>query len=456
MADKLFAKIISISGNVCEIEYYQEAPSIGEVLTLKDDQSACFEVVQTSGKSRVYALILKNPQGVSRGSEVISTGEVLQMTVSPELLGRVIDMFGTPLDGGEPIKGTAKVKLRNSVDLHQELVGGKQVLETGIKVIDFFAPLIKGGNIGFFGGAGVGKTILLTEVLHNVLGKDPKAVSVFAGVGERSREGLELYETLKQTGTIKSSTLVFGQMGENPAARFLSAYSAVSIAEYFRSQKRDVLFFIDNVYRLAQAGKEISTSIGLLPSQDGYQATLESQLANFHERLLSTKDGQMTTIEAVYVPADDLLDHGVQSIFPYLDSFLVLSRDIYQKGLLPAVDILASSSQALSVSGVGVAHYDTAKKAKSLLSRGQELERIVSLVGEAELSKEDQTIFKRVKLLRNYMTQHFFVLEGQKGSQGVFVSLATVIADVQAIIGGKYDAFDPTRLMFIGSINELK
>lgn len=452
MKTERFGVINAISGSIVEIGILGDMPEIGELLVLKDDPSAVFEVIQTAAKDSVYALILKNPQGIAREAEVISTGEVLSLPVSDAILGRVIDMFGKPLDGGVPLESKMRIPVRRGVDVHTELTETQGVLETGIKVIDFFAPLVRGGNIGFFGGAGVGKTILLTEVLHNVLARDTKAVSVFAGVGERSREGLELFKTLKETGTLASSTLVFGQMGENPAARFLSAFSAVSIAEYFRSQQKDVLFFIDNVYRLAQAGKEISTSIGLLPSQDGYQATLESQLANFHERLLSTKQAQVTTIEAIYVPADDLFDHGVQSIFPFLDSFLVLSREIYQKGLLPAVDILASSSQALTIKGVGQNHYDTTRKARSLLSRGNELERIVSLVGEAELSKEDQTIFKRVNLLRNYMTQQFFVLEGQKGHKGLSVPLSDVVEDVKGIIGGKYDSVDAAKFLYIGNI----
>ena len=283
------------------------------------------------------------------------------------------------------------------------------------------------------------------------------SVSVFAGVGERSREGLELYQSLIDSEVIGNSSLIFGPMGENPSIRFLSAFSAVTLAEYFRDvNKKDVLFFIDNVYRFAQAGNEISTLTSGLPSEDGYQATLESEMARFHERLISTSSASISTIEAIYVPADDLLDHGVQSIFPYLDSVVVLSRRLYQEGVLPAIDILASTSASLHPNVVGDLHYETVVNAKSILKKAESLERIVSLVGEAELSGEDQIAYKRARKIRYFMTQNFFVTESQKGQKGSYVSLKSAIEDLKGIIEGKYDSIPEEKFRFIGSVSEIK
>jgi F-type H+/Na+-transporting ATPase subunit beta len=325
-------------------------------------------------------------------------------------------------------------------------------------VLDLFSPILKGGKVGLFGGAGVGKTILLTEILHNIVGKAKEnSVSIFAGVGERSREGLELYQSLIDSDVIGNSSLIFGPMGENPSVRFLSAFSAAALAEYFRDvEKKNVLFFIDNVYRYAQAGNEISTLTSGLPSEDGYQATLEKEMAKFHERLISTDSASLSTIEAIYVPADDLLDHGVQSIFPYLDSVVVLSRRLYQEGVLPAIDILASTSASLHPNIVGDLHYEIVVNAKSILKQAESLERIVSLVGEAELSGEDQLAYKRARKIKYFMTQSFFVTESQKGKKGSFVNLKTAIEDLRGIIEGKYDNIPEEKFRYIGSVSEIK
>ncbi len=325
-------------------------------------------------------------------------------------------------------------------------------------MIDVFAPLIKGGKMGLFGGAGVGKTMLLTEIMHNVIGRvgHDRYYSVFAGVGERSREGLELWLSLKNTGVMPYASLIYGQMGENPAVRFLSAYAGVSMAEYFRDvEKRDILFFIDNVYRFAQAGNELSVLTGSIPSEDGYQPTLESEMATFHERLHSTVDGMITSVEAIYVPADDLLDHGVQTIFPFLDSLLVLSRDVYQEGRTPAVDILASTSSALTPHFVGDHHYQVVIIARNILKRAQSLERIVSLVGENELSVEDQIVVKRARKLKNYLTQPFYTAEGQRGVKGVYVPVAEAVKDVNAIISGQYDSTPDDVFLYIGKMSDV-
>ena len=311
--------------------------------------------------------------------------------------------------------------------------------------------------MGLFGGAGVGKTMLLTEFLHNVVGQKDNSVSVFAGVGERTREARELYDSLQEKNALDLSTLIFGQMGENPAIRFLSAFSAVTLAEYYRQEMgKNVLFFIDNVFRLTQAGNELSTLMNMIPSEDGYQSTLESEVAAFHERLISTNKGAITTIEAIYVPADDLLDHAVQSVIPYLDSVIVLSRNVYQEGLLPAVDILASTSTALDPSIVGEMHYDVALSAKTILKQAQDLERIVSLVGESELSTEDRVIYRRAKRLRNFMTQQFFVAEEMGDKKGVYMKVEQTVKDVNSIISGKFDKVDEEAFLYIGSVEELK
>ena len=311
--------------------------------------------------------------------------------------------------------------------------------------------------MGLFGGAGVGKTILLNEILHNIVGKkEGKAVSVFAGIGERAREGLELYKSLEDTGALKHSLMVFGQMGENPSIRFLTGHTAATFVEYCRNDlKKDVLMFVDNVFRFAQAGNEISTLTSRIPSEDGYQSTLEKEMAEFHERLVSTKSGSVTTIEAVYVPADDLLEHGVQAVFPYLDSILVLSRNIYQQGFLPAVDILESNSSALSADIVGDRHYEIATNAKTLIKKAASLERIVSLVGEAELSAEDRIVFQRAKKIKNYMTQKFYSVQAQKGSKGIFVPVKQAIEDVASILQGKMDSIPEDKFMFVGSLADI-
>jgi len=312
--------------------------------------------------------------------------------------------------------------------------------------------------MGLFGGAGVGKTILLTEILHNIVGRTlSSSVSIFAGIGERAREGLELYEALKLSGVMQNSSLIFGPMGENPAVRFLAAYSAATLAEYFRDEKKkNILFFIDNVYRFAQAGNELSVLTSTLPSEDGYQATLESEMADFHERLIPTNSAAITTIEAIYVPADDLLDHGVQAIFPYLESTVVLSRSLYQEGLLPAIDILNSTAASLNRNIVGDLHYESAIRAKTILKKAESLERIVSLVGESELSAEDQLVYRRAKKIRNYMTQRFFVAETQTGKKGVYVDIKTAVEDLKAIIEGICDHIPEDKLLYIGSISEIK
>lgn len=454
---KNFGTVKSIKGHVVEVEFNSAPPSLYDVLVLESDPNIKMEVHASSGTDSFYCLAFSSTEKLFRGARVIATNKPVSFPVGKGMLGRAVDIFGNPYDSLGAIKDVELWPMRGRREIEGELETEQKLLETGIKVIDLFAPLVRGGKMGLFGGAGVGKTLLLTEILHNVVGKKKgDTISVFAGVGERTREGLELHQALQTSGVLNLSALIFGTMAENPAVRFLSAYASVTLAEYFRDiQKKDVLFFIDNVFRFAQAGNELSTLMEILPSEDGYQATLESEMAEFHERLISTKSAVISTIEAIYVPADDLFDHAVQAVYPYLESIVVLSRSVYQEGLLPAVDILQSTSTALDPEIVGQFHYDVALNAKMILKRAQSLERIVSLVGEHELSKEDRIAFRRAKRLKNYMTQKFFVAEGQSGEKGEYVPIEKTVKDVNAIIVGKYDAVPDNRFLYIGSLDNI-
>jgi F-type H+-transporting ATPase subunit beta len=451
-------KIVGVKGQVVEVEFYGKKPQIKDLLILKGKPDIMFEVYASSETNRFYCLSLSRTNELFRGAIVENTQTPILFPVGTELLGRVVDIFGRPIDASGDIKSQDSVPIHRPGRYVSDIVTKQEILETGIKVLDIFTPLLRGGKMGLFGGAGVGKTILLTEILHNVVGKDKEnSVSVFAGVGERAREGLDLHDALNKSGVSERASLVFGPMGENPAVRFLAAHSAASLAENFRdSLKKDVLFFIDNVYRFAQAGNELSTLTRTIPSEDGYQATLESEMADFHERLVPTKNGSISTIEAIYVPADDLLDQGVQAIFPYLESVVVLSRKLYQEGILPAVDILATSSTTLTPSFVGDFHFETAVHAKSVLKQAESLERIVSLVGEAELSGEDQIVYKRARKVKNYMTQSFFVAQEQSGIEGSYVPLKTAIEDLDGILKGKYDHIPEEKFRFAGAASEIK
>jgi F-type H+-transporting ATPase subunit beta len=469
--------IVSIKGQVVEIFFPEDKPRDHDILVLEDDPMAKMEVYASSSKGAFYCLSLGPTQNFYRGKKVVNSRTTMEFPVGTGVLGRVVNVLGEPRDGLGELKCKEKRPIHARKSSGDGVSAGVGLLETGIKVIDLFAPVTRGGKMGLFGGAGVGKTMILTEILHNVLGSDKplaksekgeenpqslslsaksSAVSVFAGVGERAREGLELYEALKKSGVFSRSSLIFGPMGENPVVRFLSGFCGVTLAEYFRDQEnRDVLFFIDNVFRFVQSGSELSTLTNTIPSEDGYQATLESEVADFHERLGSSKTSSISAIEAIYVPADDLLDYGVQAILPYLDSVVVLSRSVYQQGLLPAVDIMATGSLALTPTQVGDKHYNAAIAAKSLLEKAESLERIVSLVGESELSREDHTIYSRARRLKNYMSQPFFVAEEQRGEKGKFVPVATTVNDVSAILSGAYDEVDEERFLFIGSLSEI-
>ena len=448
-------KIISLQGQIVQLEFKEKQPHIFDVVTLTSDPHTKFMIYRSSGQNSYYSLLLTESTDLTRGESVTNTEKPLSIKVGKEVLGHVINMFGDSLDGTPLPPLSKELPLYHPPQSLDEISVSNTLLETGIKVIDLFAPITKGGKMGLFGGAGVGKTILLTELIHNILAKDEKYVSIFAGIGERIREGQELFEELKKSGALEKSALVFGPMSENSAQRFLTGFAAVSLAEYFRDhEETDVLFFIDNIFRFAQAGNELSLLMNTLPSEDGYQATLNSEMATFHERLSSNKHG-VTTVEAIYIPNDDLLDQAVQAVMPYLDSIIVISREIYQQGLLPAVDILSSTSSALTPKIVGQEHYDTASAALSLLKKATSLERIVTLVGEGELSANDKVTYLRAKKLRNFMTQNFFVTKAQTGKEGASFSREQIVKDTKSILEGKHDDIDADKFLYIGTLSDL-
>ncbi len=455
---KIEGKIIAIKGHIVEVEFPLEgSPNVRDILYLKDNPKVRMQVQRSSGVQKYYCMALSKISDYHRGMVVVSAGESLTIPVGEGTLGRVMDVFGNPRDNLGDIKGSRK-SIYQDPPHFSDISAQQEVLETGIKVIDFFAPMIKGGKVGLFGGSGVGKTILLTEILHNVVSQDNKKnVSVFAGVGERTREGQELHTDLERTGVLPSVSLVFGAMGDSSSVRFLTGFASVTVAEEFRDKlKKNVLFFIDNMYRFAQAGNELSMLMSTIPSEDGYQPTLGSEMAAVHERLVSSNDASITTVEAIYVPADDILDQGVQAIFTYLDSSVVLSRDVYREGILPAVDVLSSGSSALNPETVSITHYNVSLSAKTLLKKAQALDRMVKLVGESELSEDDKVAYQRAKKLKNFMTQSFHVAEEQTGRKGKFVTLKDTVEGVRKILNGDYDDVTEDHFLFIGSAEEAR
>jgi F-type H+-transporting ATPase subunit beta len=449
--------VVSVKGQIIEAEFLDEKPRINDVLFSKDNPEIKMEVYTSATPNSFFCLALTGVNTLHHGSVVVSSGQPIRVPVGNGMLGRVVDSLGDPQDGKGEIKGGQLKPIIAKDVAFANVAIPKEILETGVKAVDFFTPIIKGGKIGLFGGAGVGKTVILSEIIHNIVILHPeKNVSVFTGVGERTREGEELYQTLIESKVMQGVTLIYGSMGENPAIRFRTAFTGVTLAEDYRDNLgKDVLFFIDNIFRFAQSGYELSTLMNAIPSEGGYQATLASEMASFHERLVSTEKNAITTFEAIYVPADDLTDSGVQAIFPYLDSGIILSRQVYQEGRFPAIDLLSSNSSSLNAETVGEKHYLTALDAQALLKKAKALERIVSLIGESELSSNDQLIYKRSKMLKNYMTQNFTVVETQTEKKGVNVPVKQTVDDVRAILDGKVDVLAPEDLFFIGTLKEL-
>jgi len=452
-----FGRVKQVKGTVVEVEFLGEKPKIHDLLVLQEDPTIILEVHTSATSNSFYCFNLSHSHKLHRGAVLINTKRTIEIPVGKEVLGRVMNLFGEPLDDQGAIAATTKKSIYNEASGFDTVVVSKEIIPTGIKAIDFFSPIPKGGKIGIFGGAGVGKTILLTEIIHNIVNQnESESVSVFTGVGERVREGQELYEALAENDVLKYVSLFYGTMGENATIRFKTALAGISLAEYFRDvMKKNVLFFVDNVYRFAQAGYELSMLMNTIPSEGGYQPTLPSEMAVLHERLFSTLTNNITTFEAIYVPSDDMQDNGVQSVFTYLDANIVLSRNIYQEGRYPAIELLSSSSSALKPDIVGEVHSKTALKAQQLLKKSASLERIASLIGESELNEKDKIIYKRATILKNYMTQSFFVTEAQSGRKGAYVGLADTVTDVLAILDGEYDEADPYKVRGVGTLKEI-
>lgn len=447
--------VVSVRGQVVEVLFHGLQPSIHDLLLLKEDAATRLEVYSFTMQDTTLCLALTKASSLYRGAKVVNSGYSISIPATRDVLGRVLDVFGEPQDGGQAIKAEKYLSIYNPPPTYESLIVSQELLETGIRAIDFFTPFIKGGKIGFIGGAGVGKTVLLTELMHNVIAYH-NGISVFGGIGERIREGHELVESLRQAQVLPNTVLVFGQMNEVAPVRFRVGFTALTLAEYFRDyHSLDVLFFIDNTFRFAQAGNELATLMNTLPSEDGYQATLTSEMGSFQERIVSTKSGSITAVEAIYLPSDDVSDQGVQAIFPYLDSIVVLSRAVADRGFRPSIDLLASSSSVLNNKIVGSRHVEAVTEALKMLKQYAKLERIVSIMGESELSVSDRAIYQRVGKLMRYMTQNFFVTERQTGKKGFYTKRENTVTDVEAILRGQVDQIPQDAFWNIESIAQI-
>lgn len=448
-------RVASIKSDVVvEIEFLGEKPRTHELLVFKEDPDTKLEVYNVDLDNIATCICFQGSENLYRGAEILRTGETIKIPVGEGTLGRLIDVYGNPIDSLGPLNVSESSSIYNNPPNYHDVSSSREVQETGIKVIDFFTPFRRGGKVGLFGGAGVGKTVILSELMYNV-STYHKGISVFAGVGERIREGHELYELISERGILKNVALVFGQMNENAAIRFRVGFSALRIAEYFRDRQKDVLFFIDNFYRFIQAGNEISTLLNTIPSEDGYQATLASDVGSFQERLVPTKTGSITSVQAVYVPADDMTDSGVQAALPYFDSVIKLSREVAEEGRYPSVDILNSSSSLIDPSVIGLEHYGAYLEAEKLIKRFSDLDRLVSIVGESELAPEDKDLYHRASKLLNYMTQDFFVTSEATGKKGKYVPKQQTIRDVKDILSGRLDQIPDEKFSYIRDLDDL-
>jgi F-type H+-transporting ATPase subunit beta len=448
-------ELIEVKGQITAVRWEEETlPQLLEVLTSPDEPRVKLEVHSFARQNKIYCLSLSPTELLVRGMPLVSTGQPLTIPVGKQILGRVINLFGEPLDGQGEITTDTTLPIYVAAPSFGLLKAGDEIVETGVKAIDFFTPLFKGGKVGLVGGAGVGKTILMSEILHNITEKY-HGVSVFAGIGERIREGHELWRELEKADVLNKTVMLMGQMNENAAVRFRSAAAAATITEYFRDrEKKDVLLFVDNTFRFAQAGSEVATLLGEIPSELGYQATLESEMANFQNRLVATENGAITSIQTIYVPADELSDPAVNAAMSYVDSVVILSREIAQRGHYPPVDPLRSSSTILKKEVVGEKHFTTATQALEVLDRYERLSRVATIIGEAELSPHDQLIYQRAKKLLNYLTQPFFVTEKQSSRLGVFVTKEQTVRDIELILKGEFDTVPDERFLYIGSLDD--
>ncbi|MCA9152115.1 MAG: F0F1 ATP synthase subunit beta [Planctomycetales bacterium] len=450
-------RVIAVRGTIVDIRFDNAVPPIDTAVECELDGRWVTVVIHSHlGDARARTIATGSTRGLCRGARVVSQRTPLRVPVGHQLIGRVIDLHGRPLDGGEELDWSNSFPLNRPPPPPSMCRGLGEIYPTGIKVIDLFCPFTHGGRVAIFGGAGVGKTVVLTEFIHNAVA-NLNGVAVFAGIGERSREGLELWRELQQRGFMDRTTMVFGQMKDPPGARFLVGLAALSVAEYFRDvEKNNVLFLVDNVYRHVQAGMEVSGLLGRLPSRVGYQPTLAADIAALEERITATLHGDMVSVQAIYVPADDYADPAITHAFWHVDSSLVLSRDVAAEGLYPSVDPLASSAKALDPSVVGQQHYDVAQESRRVLGRYEELKDVISMLGIDELSSEDRTLVERARRMRSFLTQPFFVAESFTGIAGQSVSVAATIEGANAILSGQLDHVNERQLFMIGSIDQIR
>ena len=450
-------KIVEIMGPVVDVEFENgKLPMIKDALTVQlDGKTKVMEVAQQLGNNTVRAIMLASSDGLEKDMEVTATGACIKVPVGDATLGRMFNVLGESIDGGEPVKADDYWEIHREPPKFEDQKPATEILETGIKVIDLLAPYAKGGKIGLFGGAGVGKTVLIQELITNVA-TEHGGYSIFTGVGERSREGNDLWHEMTDSGVIKKTALVFGQMNEPPGSRMRVAQTGLTMAEYFRDKEhQDVLLFIDNIFRFVQAGSEVSALLGRMPSAVGYQPTLANEMGALQERIASTKQGSITSVQAVYVPADDLTDPAPAITFSHLDATTVLSRKIVEQGIYPAVDPLDSTSRILEPDIVGERHYKVARGAQELLQRYRELQDIIAILGMEELGADDRRIVDRARRMQQYFSQPFSVAEQFTGLEGRYVTLEDTISGFEALLGGELDQYPEAAFSMVGTVDEV-
>ena len=446
-------KVVEIIGAVVDVQFPMgEMPKVYEALKI-EEAGLTLEVQQQLGDGVARCIAMGSTDGLRRGGEATSTGAPISVPVGQGTLGRVMDVLGEPVDNGGPVECEKRMPIHRTPPTFEEQSSSTEVLETGIKVIDLIMPIAKGGKIGLFGGAGVGKTVTLMELIRNIA-VEHSGFSVFAGVGERTREGNDFYYEMQEGGVLDKVALVYGQMNEPPGNRLRVALSGLTIAEHFRDEGRDVLMFVDNIYRYTLAGTEVSALLGRMPSAVGYQPTLAEEMGRLQERITSTKTGSITSFQAVYVPADDLTDPSPATTFAHLDATLVLSRQIAELGIYPAVDPLDSTSRILDPNVVGQEHYDVARAVQGTLQRYKELKDIIAILGMDELSEDDKLVVARARKVQRFLSQPFFVAEVFTGSPGKYVNLKDTISGFKAIVEGEYDHLPEQAFYMVGSIEE--
>jgi F-type H+-transporting ATPase subunit beta len=450
-------RIEEIQGVVIEAVFPDTLPEINHALTIDrgDDGTLVCEVQQILGDERVRAVAMDTTDGLARGTEVVDTGGPITVPVGEGTLGRIFNLLGEPIDLGPPVETEERWPIHRDAPSVEDLTPTTEMLETGIKVVDLLAPYAKGGKVGLFGGAGVGKTVIIMELINNIA-KQHGGLSAFCGVGERTREGNQLWLEMTESGVLDKTILVFGQMNEPPGARMRVGLSGLTMAEYFREQGgQDVLLFIDNIFRFVQAGSEVSALLGRMPSQVGYQPTLETEMGQLQERITSTRRGSVTSVQAIYVPADDLTDPAPASVFAHLNATTVLSRAISEKGIYPAVDPLDSTSTILKADVLGEEHFNVANSVKEILQRYKELQDIIAILGIDELSDEDKLTVQRARKIERFLSQPFFVAEAFTGRTGEYVPIAETVRGFKEIIDGQHDEV-PERVFFMkGSIDQV-